>query len=349
MRRPQQDKIIECCERAARHGMLYRCANPAEARAARKASERLVLTEPLLRRFTVAQTWSALPEPERLRMILTSVALDHPAWALCSISAAYLMGFTDSYWYHSQVHMAVPHNARGTYTPKYVAKHTIPDEAPTPQVCGIRMVTPERVLLECAQDLPFEESLPIWDNALRRQATTPQRIAHCVECYSNHVGVCASRLLLRYANPASESGGESAARAAILKLGFQEPQLQRVFRNPNDGKKLRTDFFWNLDFGRKIAGEFDGMRKYKDEAILQGRNAEDVIIAEKDRETALNALGVMVVRFGWDAVHEPGILEQQLARMGVPKVGERELLERQKLAQLRGRMLHGTRLSLRGV
>lgn len=345
----QQDRLLEACKQAMAQGVLFRYANPKERRAVRRAPLRSMLVEPLPRAFAMAQAWRALSEAERLRIIFATVAQDHPTWAMCSISAAYVMGLTHTCWYHSQVHMAIPRRHRGAYAPQYIARHVIPESAEIMTVNGIRTVTPERVLWECAQELPFQESLPIWDKAFRCKLTTRERMEQYLEGRASHCGVRVCKLLLRYANPASESGGESAARAVMLQLGFVEPQLQVTFRNVVDGRRIRPDFLWELEFGRKVAGEFDGMCKYKDEAILEGRDAEAVIIAEKDRETALNALGIMVTRFGWDDVREPRLLERELAKMGVPRVTGAELAARKALALFHGKERDGVRLSLRGT
>ncbi len=44
------------------------------------------------------------------------------------------------------------------------------------------------------------------------------------------------------------------------------------------------------------------------------QTAEDVVIAEKDREDALRDQGFQVVRWRWDALKDPTILHRKIMR-----------------------------------
>lgn len=345
----QRNKLLKAAENALGNGMLYRCECSEDRRAADLMVKRGILCEPLTNRCAPVESWRAQSDEQRLRAIIATVCHDYPQWPLCSISAAFVMGLCDTYWYHHRVHLAVTHPTRGTYMPEYVYEHVVPPQTATFEFQGLRMVSPELALLQCARDLPFIQALPIWDAALRSNITTATDLERYLDSRARAKGIRAARSLLRYSNGASESGGESAARALMLMLNFQEPRLQVEFRNPNGRGKIRPDFLWRLDSGLMIAGEFDGTLKYKDEAILRGRTAESVIIAEKDRETALNVLGIRVVRLLWEDVLDQAQFEQKLAQIGVPRVAGDEYQERRALRDYHGRKFVGERLSLRGV
>jgi very-short-patch-repair endonuclease len=81
----------------------------------------------------------------------------------------------------------------------------------------------------------------------------------------------------------------------------------------------RVDFAW-LEQG--VVGEADGRVKYAD------RNAVRVIEAEKERQARLEALGLVVVRWGWRDLE--GATPPMVERV-------REALERGDPARFRGR------------
>ncbi|WP_218220387.1 type IV toxin-antitoxin system AbiEi family antitoxin domain-containing protein [Nesterenkonia sp. Act20] len=117
-----------------------------------------------------------------------------------------------------------------------------------------------------------------------------------------------------FADARAESAGESWARVRIAELGFSAPVLQRMFLLPN-GKSCITDFFWE---GPGVVGEFDGLMKYRNSRVLSGRSAEEVVIAEKEREDGLRALGLSVLRFTWADLQDPSRLRRLLNAAGVP-------------------------------
>ncbi len=117
-----------------------------------------------------------------------------------------------------------------------------------------------------------------------------------------------------FADGGAESVGESWSRVRIAELGFAAPILQRMFQLPN-GRSCITDFFWE---GPGVVGEFDGLLKYRTSRALSGRSAEEVVIAEKEREDGLRALGLTVLRFTWADLQDPSRLRRLLSTAGVP-------------------------------
>lgn len=117
-----------------------------------------------------------------------------------------------------------------------------------------------------------------------------------------------------FADGGAESAGESWARVRIAELGFAAPILQRMFQLPN-GRFCITDFFWE---GPGVVGEFDGLMKYRTSRALSGRSAEEVVIAEKEREDGLRALGLTVLRFTWADLQDPSRLRRLLSMADVP-------------------------------
>lgn len=124
-----------------------------------------------------------------------------------------------------------------------------------------------------------------------------------------------ARWSLAFADPASESVGESRSRVAIAVLGFQPPRLQ--VEVATRAGRFRADFGWELD-GRLLLGEFDGAVKYGALAERSGRSGIDVFMEEKRREDALREVADLR-RWTWADLIEPTRLERILASAGVPQ------------------------------
>ena len=69
--------------------------------------------------------------------------------------------------------------------------------------------------------------------------------------------------ILTYADPLSDNGGESRARAVMIAGGYMLPHLQYQFPNMDNPEfPLRVDFIWFLPGDVTVVGEYDGMAKY---------------------------------------------------------------------------------------
>jgi hypothetical protein len=125
-------------------------------------------------------------------------------------------------------------------------------------------------------------------------------------------GAAKAVAVIDFADGDSGSAGESISRVVIHRLGFPLPVLQFVFL---DGAgRIIVDFWWP-DFG--LVGEFDGRGKYLRDEYTLGRSAADVVLAEKERENRLRALGPTVVRWGWDEAMAPPVLRRKLLAAGL--------------------------------
>lgn len=113
---------------------------------------------------------------------------------------------------------------------------------------------------------------------------------------------------MAFADPASESPGESLARAQFAVLGFAPPRLQVTIAA--DGLRYRVDFLWEE---ARIIGEFDGWMKYRQEGHSSLRE-------EKVREDDLRRLGYGFMRCYWEDLRDLKRLERKLLRAGVPRL-----------------------------
>ena len=134
---------------------------------------------------------------------------------------------------------------------------------------------------------------------------------------------------MRYADARSESGGESIARAAMIRQGFALPELQVDLPQPmNHQRSFRVDFLWNRLDGGRVIGEFDGMQKYEDEAMLGGRSSLRALADEQHREAQLTLYGMPIVRFSYQDVMDDRRFVELLDRYGVPRSDEVACFER---------------------
>lgn len=123
------------------------------------------------------------------------------------------------------------------------------------------------------------------------------------------------RWAVEFADPRSESPGESRSRVLIHQLGFQVPALQSVIRLP-DASTARLDFDWQAD---GVAGEFDGRVKFEESATLSGSPQAGVYWRQVRREEKIRDTGRKVARWHWEDLADPRRLEVKLLREGVSR------------------------------
>lgn len=150
------------------------------------------------------------------------------------------------------------------------------------------ITSPAQTALDLAAVSSFTSGVVALDQALwaRRQGG-PLVEASELWAASEHAdvgrGVARMRMALEFATPLSDSVRESQSRVVIHRLGFPKPVLQQRFLL-GGGRVVYADFFFDA---HSHVGEFDGVGKYFDPTLLQGRTPQQALLAEKDREDAL--------------------------------------------------------------
>ena len=99
----------------------------------------------------------------------------------------------------------------------------------------------------------------------------------------------------------------------MIQNGFPVPTLQKPFHDDR-GLIGYPDFGWEEI---KLLGEFDGYEKYSSQQYLKGKTPSEVVVAEKNRENRLRALGYNVVRWVWDDLREEKRLIALLRNAGL--------------------------------
>ncbi|OTA26345.1 hypothetical protein B9G54_05010 [Alloscardovia macacae] len=225
---------------------------------------------------------------------------------------------------------------------------------------GLIVTSPMHTILTIMREnIPCEDSLQICDELARLYHITVEDLIRFLNTRSS----CHDYQLLLYKlsliNPLSENGGESHARALMIKEGFEAPTLQVSIPNPlydphlpreeshrrHNTKTMRPDFLWLLDSKGKIChdtlttplpegyhciiAEMDGFDKYRNDVMLSRSNArdsKDKWYQEKDRDVALQALGYTVLHFSYDDVIENNgrRVRELLELAGIPHISAEE-------------------------
>ncbi|PLS28773.1 hypothetical protein [Bifidobacterium parmae] len=263
--------------------------------------------------------WQSLDPPERTLHLARAMHVRHDSWRFGGITAAAAHGFEHQWSLHD-----------GTVTVLTATKGTVMGEkrqvkllrSPSRRCVtanGIPVTDGARTVVDCGLLLGFRDVLPIMDSALAKGVTVDDVLAACSGTRRDYTPIFQ---LLRYANPLSENGGESLARATMIEQRFMIPQIQVAFTDPDTGKSYRVDFVWRLADGRIVVGEFDGTQKYVDPGMANRRSIQGVVLAEREREAALRRAGVTaIVRFTFDDVVQCNPLCNKLLGAGVPCMG----------------------------
>jgi hypothetical protein len=161
-------------------------------------------------------------------------------------------------------------------------------------VDGVPVTALPRALVETACTASFEAAVVAADAVLRESGLEDAELRRLLEAIEFWPGSPTARAALQFANPLSESVGESRLRVLMHQLGLPAPELQAEFYDA-DGFVARVDF----DFpSYETVVEFDGLLKY-------GGGSPEVLVREKHREDRLRALGRQVVRVTWPDLNRP--------------------------------------------
>jgi hypothetical protein len=167
----------------------------------------------------------------------------------------------------------------------------------------------------------YAERGAVADTALRIGGMTRQELADVLGGMPrNSVGWLHALETAAWADARAESGGESIARAQMIRLGYELPELQVEVNDPLDNKTVyRGDFGWKMADDTWLLGELDGHEKYVNPKMTKGRDVVDVMTDERLRESRISANGTRVMRFSFADVMDENQFRQILEAYCVPK------------------------------
>jgi hypothetical protein len=261
--------------------------------------------------------WHTLDKRERYRHIIRSLAVLHPQWVFCEMTAAALHGINTATRHMKLVNIAV---CRRNRVRDYglVRHHDIPN-IQIEIVDGVRITPLSRTIFDCIRQQEFPDALAIADAALRDQGMSKDSLKQQM---LSQCGWRKDKVLkvLEFATGETENGGESFSLGVMLDGGLAVPTLQEKIINPlNLSQCDRVDFAWHTADGRFIVAELDGRVKYRDPTMYKNGSLPDTIIAEKEREERIRLVVDEVVRFSFREALERGPLLYKLNRAGVPR------------------------------
>lgn len=188
-----------------------------------------------------------------------------------------------------QPEVTVPPRQLGHLAGAHLYRATLPGDAVT-TVRGVRVTSVARTLIDVARHRPAPSAVAAVDAALNRGMVSEAELIEVVLACWYWPRIRRAVRALQLVDGRAESPLESVSRLAMMWLRLPAPDLQARFVDSGGRFVARTDFYW-AGFG--VVGEADGVMKYTD---------RDVLVAEKRRQEALEDLGLIVVRWGWDDV-----------------------------------------------
>lgn len=298
----------------------HRCYVPSSAKEARLLRRHVLeddVVEPFPQLFADAALWEGLRRNERELQVIRGYALMHPNAVFCSTSAVLLHGLPVSFNQLGIIHLYT-NVASPTASTARVARHAVTNPAYT-TIDGVKVASIAQAAVESMCASPFADGLAVADGLLRRLDIDRELLGEIVdELSACRKGVATARRVAAYADARAESGGESVARGIMICEGLVPTDLQRMLRDPVDGRgTYYVDFVFELRDGKTVIGEFDGKAKYVDPALLGDKITIGTLLDERKRESHITLLGMPVARFTWNDVRTRGRLCQILAAAGV--------------------------------
>ncbi|TFV67283.1 UNVERIFIED_ORG: hypothetical protein E4P37_03790 [Bacillus sp. AZ43] len=177
----------------------------------------------------------------------------------------------------------------------------------------LRLTTPARALVDCARAWPLEDAVVAMDAALLRDRVRPDDLAAAVATARTWPGAPRAARAVSLADGRAESPLETRGRLRLVGMGLT-PQLQVEIHS--GGRLLGVADAWFEEAA--VAIEFDGRVKYTDP--WRGRDAGQVLWAEKRREDEMRALGIRFVRLADEDLGPPwrGHEQRVRAALAVP-------------------------------
>lgn len=310
----------QCSRELRRSASRGRCAVPRTRQQAdrfRYLVKKGELVNPYPGLFADAERWNALTEIQRHRHLMRTLSSEHPSWVFVGASAAAAHGLEVCYADLETVRVAKLGNAPtfGTDRSLHMSLHS----SDTTTVDGMRVTTLSRTVVDCMRKLPFSHALVIADSYLRRTFSTREQLVNLVDKPRHGLdGIAHARIVASYADGRAENGGESFARARMIELGFDVPELQVEVYDPVEKRLYRVDFAWTLPDSSRVFGELDGWEKYLNPQ-MNGGSTVGAFASERQRESRLTLAGGRVVRFRFSQVVDKGYFERLLTMYGIPR------------------------------
>ena len=177
--------------------------------------------------YVSAGRWEGLKTDQRTLFLARGLQEQHPDWVFCGPTAAVAYGVDVSWSLQGNIHVATTrsgHSPNGTLVHRHPILRQGEGASRIEMAGGLRVTSPERTLFDCLRRADFPRGLGMIDSALRSGVVSRDGFASYVESVRDGSrGKDLVRGTLAWADPRSENGGESIARARMLLLGYACP------------------------------------------------------------------------------------------------------------------------------
>ena len=262
--------------------------------------------------YTFPDTWQALSAEQRhlvrCRAVLDSlgdnVALSH-------LSGCIALGIDVWGVPLDRVHVTRLDGGAGRIERDVVHHEGLVVDHEVVEVDGLRVLVPQRCVLEAGTLATSESALVLINSALHKSICSLDEVATQFDVMAHWPRVRHLHIPVRMATHLAESVGESRGLWLFWTQHLPAPVLQYVVR-AGDEVVGRTDWGWPRQRG---LGEFDGQIKYG--RLLRPEQAPgDAVFAEKRREDRLREVtSFWMVRLVWSDYDTPDRTAARLRRL----------------------------------
>lgn len=300
---------------SSRHGRCLQTRDRNTARNLQRAAKRGNIIRPLPGIYAYDEHWEEIDARDRVLECLRALAQKHPNWIFAGPSAAIAQGLSVSYRDAEHVYIAADTTSRSSWLSRLYVTDDIPVYA-----SGVRVTSLVRTAYDCMRMLGFRRGLAVADSVLRTSGMPLEELSADIERrFRGRKGIRKARDILPWADARSANGGESMARAAMIELGYEVPDLQHELVEPIDGQRYFADYYWEIGPNHAVAGELDGKEKYENMDMTGGRDALAVMTDERLRESRISACVVQVMRFSYRDSQDDQRFVSILDAFGIPK------------------------------
>lgn len=291
-------------------------ASAADARALRRATARGELVRVRRGRFAAVADWSDAGERERHRArVLAAVPALHERMIVSHASAIAMHGLPWIGRFGDRVVVTDVERARGQTRPGLQKVAGAGRRVRFQEVHGIAVTDLVTTAVDIALTSGPLRAITVLD-AVRRLGVTRAALLGELDARPNPRAAVRARDLIDFADPASQSAGESISRLGMREVGTPVPMLQRRFVD-------RSGLIGEVDFWfpeQRVVVEFDGRVKYADPRYRNGRTPEQVVVDEKRREDRLRRHVEIdtVARIEWRDSMPGGAMPFVLREAGIP-------------------------------
>ena len=229
-------KMLDKLAKLEGEGLWLVAESHAEGELLRRLRAQGEVVSPCRGVYARAESYRAATCRIRTYRLIRALGRAHPTWVFCCYSAAVMHGLQVPYALLDKVHVISTGNdgADGR-----IARHDMHAEGgEVTSIFGVRVTSLRKTLIDCLCASTFSQGLPIADSALHWGLVGKEEmIGWLHEDGRRRRGVRQARETAAWADGRSENGGESVARATMIELGFEVPELQVELVDPMDYRR----------------------------------------------------------------------------------------------------------------